>query len=100
MAQRGVVVLAQPGQHALIELAGEILKQPAVGEQILVRHQRLPQRADGGEQLVEQRHRPAVVADLADRSEEHTSELQSLIRISYAVFCLKIKTTITKTLYI
>src|SRR3546814_1006448 len=29
-----------------------------------------------------------------DRSEEHTSELQSLMRISYAVFCLK-KTTIT-----
>src|SRR3546814_8090762 len=25
----------------------------------------------------------------ADRSEEHTSELQSLMRISYAVFCLK-----------
>src|SRR3546814_8898367 len=35
-----------------------------------------------------------------DRSEEHTSELQSLMRISYAVFCLKkkkkIKNTITK----
>src|SRR3546814_3137023 len=32
------------------------------------------------------------------RSEEHTSELQSLMRISYAVFCLKkkIKTTIYK----
>src|SRR3546814_10376669 len=28
---------------------------------------------------------------VADRSEEHTSELQSLMRISYAVFCLKIK---------
>src|SRR3546814_6185729 len=28
-----------------------------------------------------------------DRSEEHTSELQSLLRISYAVFCLKKKTT-------
>src|SRR3546814_10074628 len=27
------------------------------------------------------------------RSEEHTSELQSLMRISYAVFCLKIKKT-------
>src|SRR3546814_4212801 len=26
---------------------------------------------------------------LADRSEEHTSELQSLMRIPYAVFCLK-----------
>src|SRR3546814_3403530 len=29
-----------------------------------------------------------------DRSEEHTSELQSLMRISYAVFCLKKKTRI------
>src|SRR3546814_1735381 len=28
---------------------------------------------------------------LGDRSEEHTSELQSLMRISYAVFCLKTK---------
>src|SRR3546814_9786330 len=30
------------------------------------------------------------------RSEEHTSELQSLMRISYAVFCLKKKKTIKK----
>src|SRR3546814_1792596 len=30
---------------------------------------------------------------VAQRSEEHTSELQSLMRISYAVFCLKKKTT-------
>src|SRR3546814_6364231 len=30
-----------------------------------------------------------------NRSEEHTSELQSLMRISYAVFCLKKKTNIT-----
>src|SRR3546814_8546739 len=29
--------------------------------------------------------------DIAQRSEEHTSELQSLMRISYAVFCLKKK---------
>src|SRR3546814_4352359 len=33
------------------------------------------------------------------RSEEHTSELQSLMRISYAVFCLKKKKTNTKTLH-
>src|SRR3546814_6538008 len=34
-----------------------------------------------------------VEAPMADvRSEEHTSELQSLMRISYAVFCLKTKT--------
>src|SRR3546814_9445507 len=32
------------------------------------------------------------VFPFADRSEEHTSELQSLMRISYAVFCLKKKT--------
>src|SRR3546814_10558242 len=31
--------------------------------------------------------------DVLSRSEEHTSELQSLMRISYAVFCLKKKTT-------
>src|SRR3546814_2474388 len=30
-----------------------------------------------------------LAADVAARSEEHTSELQSLMRISYAVFCLK-----------
>src|SRR3546814_1171405 len=34
--------------------------------------------------------RPAAVVN-DDRSEEHTSELQSLMRISYAVFCLKKK---------
>src|SRR3546814_10074558 len=33
--------------------------------------------------------------DRWQRSEEHTSELQSLMRISYAVFCLKKKTTTT-----
>src|SRR3546814_8798761 len=33
--------------------------------------------------------------DRRQRSEEHTSELQSLMRISYAVFCLKKKTEIT-----
>src|SRR3546814_9636415 len=35
--------------------------------------------------------RPEVVVQHAGRSEEHTSELQSLMRISYAVFCLKKK---------
>src|SRR3546814_10907295 len=36
----------------------------------------------------------------APRSEEHTSELQSLMRISYAVFCLKKKTITQYKLYI
>src|SRR3546814_10072652 len=38
----------------------------------------------------------AVHAGRGDRSEEHTSELQSLMRISYAVFCLKKKNNNTK----
>src|SRR3546814_2684951 len=46
-------------------------------------------------------HRPSPVGDdeLA-RSEEHTSELQSLMRISYAVFCLKKKKKKTYSMYI
>src|SRR3546814_10008934 len=39
--------------------------------------------------------RPGQEGMLLPRSEEHTSELQSLMRISYAVFCLKKKTTYT-----
>src|SRR3546814_3954722 len=40
-------------------------------------------------------HDGTIAAELAAlRSEEHTSELQSLMRISYAVFCLKKKTNI------
>src|SRR3546814_5093173 len=41
---------------------------------------------------------PAISA--ISRSEEHTSELQSLMRISYAVFCLKKKNNNKVTLYI
>src|SRR3546814_7431220 len=49
--------------------------------------------ADGGfEGRVVKGTVTAIENDL--RSEEHTSELQSLMRISYAVFCLKKKTTL------
>src|SRR3546814_6881308 len=42
---------------------------------------------------------PHAVRGIADsRSEEHTSELQSLMRISYAVFCLKKKKRTSQTL--
>src|SRR3546814_4592372 len=48
---------------------------------------------NGGENSrLSARRRPATA-----RSEEHTSELQSLMRISYAVFCLKQKNKITRT---
>src|SRR3546814_5612692 len=45
----------------------------------------VPRHALPGVQGGEHRSRPGI----ALRSEEHTSELQSLMRISYAVFCLK-----------
>src|SRR3546814_3568419 len=41
------------------------------------------------------RHGPRAIGALRKRSEEHTSELQSLMRISYAVFCLKKQNPIT-----
>src|SRR3546814_3123977 len=56
----------------------------AVGEGI----QLLARTGEGGGRQQQGQH--DEVADCA-RSEEHTSELQSLMRISYAVFCLKKK---------
>src|SRR3546814_1579756 len=43
--------------------------------------------------------KPRARATTPGRSEEHTSELQSLMRISYAVFCLKKKKQKISTLY-
>src|SRR3546814_2823808 len=51
---------------------------------------RLPADLDGG--LCSRRDAFEHRASDRARSEEHTSELQSLMRISYAVFCLKKKT--------
>src|SRR3546814_3317381 len=42
---------------------------------------------------------PGKQSSPAHRSEEHTSELQSLMRISYAVFCLKKKTQKIQNIY-
>src|SRR3546814_3173902 len=63
--------------------AGRLIRAPATRTAIpstLVS----PRKADRGARI---RGR----ARIAERSEEHTSELQSLMRISYAVFCLKKK---------
>src|SRR3546814_6238139 len=57
----------------------------------LLREALVEMRSDGvsNDEMAPFRKRLAGVA--APRSEEHTSELQSLMRISYAVFCLKKK---------
>src|SRR3546814_5012253 len=49
-------------------------------------------QAAGQAALRDRRAVPSGAARRSRRSEEHTSELQSLMRISYAVFCLKKKT--------
>src|SRR3546814_2413167 len=79
-ASRGVVVTLAVMRHDCLHLPSQ--------------HQRRVQMAVlHDSRLV---HLPHFV-ELAigqDRSEEHTSELQSLMRISYAVFCLKKKKTL------
>src|SRR3546814_3973454 len=58
-----------------------------------VEHQ-IVRRDDVAAHRADRLDRAGVDVDRADlRSEEHTSELQSLMRNSYAVFCLKKKTT-------
>src|SRR3546814_5554230 len=60
---------------------------------------RLMKRDPGAERDETERGQSIAQHHLASfprRSEEHTSELQSLMRISYAVFCLKKKNNITK----
>src|SRR3546814_3926222 len=71
---------ADHGDHQADAAADDALDQAAFGER---RHQG------------EAEHRQPEVLDRPEsqRSEEHTSELQSLMRISYAVFCLKKKKT-------
>src|SRR3546814_8177868 len=72
----------------------------AIAVAILYVVARIKGRPFGVKAYWEERHQPnraknvfknKDVSDIEMRSEEHTSELQSLMRISYAVFCLKKK---------
>src|SRR3546814_1241600 len=103
--------LAQP--H-FVEVAGEVVEVGKVFEAFFLLLAQGDQADDAGHACRRagrrEFHRAAVVQPLelalpraqaklaiegggAGRSEEHTSELQSLMRISYAVFCLKKKNT-------
>src|SRR3546814_4907990 len=55
------------------------------------RHSQFQMRSAVHDQCLAGHQIGAFSAEKQDRSEEHTSELQSLMRISYAVFCLKKK---------
>src|SRR3546814_3930571 len=76
-------VVRLPGEAAVPQAVADYLKSENLPPKL-----RLAPRDD-------LRHLPWDSAPLleVERSEEHTSELQSLMRISYAVFCLKKKNT-------
>src|SRR3546814_3723707 len=93
IGEQGMQVAAAVGRHLHVEGAGEAERPEflAPGEPHLV-FAIAAGHADGQLVLTLAVERPFMLADdLFDRSEEHTSELQSLMRISYAVFCLKKK---------
>src|SRR3546814_2565667 len=69
-------------QHAILE-------RHQVGDPVAMVDHRLAPHF--GRVRGQHRRDQAVVEQVDHRSEEHTSELQSLMRISYAVFCLKKK---------
>src|SRR3546814_5051418 len=92
-------IVVPRGQHPGVIIA------PAI---TLDHNQMLPvDRTDRARDALEQRRQRGIALLLAampaalavERSEEHTSELQSLMRISYAVFCLKKKTQPTTNIY-
>src|SRR3546814_10559951 len=79
--------------HHAVGLHGAVRRHPGARHHALRRyppwnHQAYQPRRTSEPHLPQQRD---VSAGADPRSEEHTSELQSLMRISYAVFCLKNK---------
>src|SRR3546814_1314537 len=84
-----VVGQAQDGDEALAEIA-------RLTPDLVILDVQMPGKSGlraAAELAVEPRPELVFVTAHEHRSEEHTSELQSLMRISYAVFCLKKKTT-------
>src|SRR3546814_3476263 len=78
-----IVMVVTMTWHVTSPLYFEVIEAPAPG---MVR---VLTQWEGVDEL---RHLAPDMATAQSRSEEHTSELQSLMRISYAVFCLKTKT--------
>src|SRR3546814_2121688 len=86
-ADRETIVIADDGdvERVAVEQHRDRIHRLQLGA---IQIQPLLRRNDIGHDQIEDRRQ------MRERSEEHTSELQSLMRISYAVFCLtKLKTT-------
>src|SRR3546814_6306278 len=82
----GTFVALWAGLPALLLSLVWLLLQDSVIDSLILAS--LPERMTEG---LDAARRSLVISEIRSRSEEHTSELQSLMRISYAVFCLKKK---------
>src|SRR3546814_2501770 len=82
---------AHQHQVAILLIGGPELAESRCGGG-MVGIDRIDHRARQGPRNINRRI-DALFSQSARRSEEHTSELQSLMRLSYAVFCLKKKKT-------
>src|SRR3546814_1273643 len=78
-------IIGMDAQHALAPNLSDCNVVDFAKRQRINEHARFP------ESVSPEAHSPT--SEPHSRSEEHTSELQSLMRISYAVFCLKKKNT-------
>src|SRR3546814_9272946 len=76
------------GRRPRIEVALRSEEEPGAETPVEVGLQRGDSLAVDGRAVGGAAREAPQLADIARRSEEHTSELQSLMRISYAVFCL------------
>src|SRR3546814_1669756 len=88
--------LLQQVTPEIIERVNRFFGYRAVSRVVLrhgaIKQRRRSDRAQKREEPLPEEMNSSLRAIADDRSEEHTSELQSLMRISYAVFCLKKKT--------
>src|SRR3546814_3214931 len=85
-----VAAFEQPDVDALLRDRIEEIGEHDAGDARRAEHRHDPHRQAGDEDEHEPgRGEDDRLAEVGLRSEEHTSELQSLMRISYAVFCLK-----------
>src|SRR3546814_8966481 len=86
----------EDGRQLRARLLGQLVAVEQEVEQEAARRHRTRRQGVAPGRLdlraIDRLRRARRCARAADRSEEHTSELQSLMRISYAVFCLKNKT--------
>src|SRR3546814_1171884 len=95
---RGIVFVGLDPKYPMLHQLFQSRREDVPGQ--AQRPVKFPEMLEPDERIADDEQRPPVTDDPegsgdpalgGSRSEEHTSELQSLMRISYAVFCLKKK---------